>query len=110
MPGLQSKTFLNNIYFCVTGLSNSTKNWTASQSNCKAINSTENHATDICEPNKDTVKTGMWTNIFRVEISAEIDYGNTFYNNKRIYLFTLRNYLLCSLLSGVGARGIQNRC
>jgi hypothetical protein len=86
MSGLQSKTFLNNIfYFCVTGLSNSTTNWTASQSNCKAINSKENHATDICDPNKDTVKTGMWTNIFRVEISAHVDYGNTFYNNKRKY-------------------------
>ena len=92
MSGLQSKTSLNNIfYFCVTGLSNSATNWTASQSNCKAINSKENHATDICDPNKDTVKTGMWTNIFRVEISAHVDYGNTFDNNKRIYIFILQS-------------------
>jgi hypothetical protein len=50
----------------------------------------------ICEPNKDTVKTGIWTNIFRVEISAHVDYGNTFYYNKRIYLFILQSlHLIC---------------
>jgi hypothetical protein len=61
----------------------------------------------MCEPNKDTVKAWIWTNIFRVEISAHVDYGNTFYNNKRIYLFILqslhlsiyyRNTFLLSLL------------
>ena len=145
MSCLQSNAFLANIfYFCITGLSsdnkpfsNSTTNWNTSQSNCKTQNSMENHATDMCEPNKDTVKTGIWTNIFRVEISAHVDYGNKFYNNKRIYVFILQslhlickytrqiifcffssgihfkarplqNYFLCSLLSGVG--GTQNQC
>ena len=50
----------------------------------------ENHATDMCELHKDTTtETGMWTNIFRVEISSHVDHGNTFYNNIRIYLFIL---------------------
>jgi len=92
------QTLLNQIfYFCVTGFHSdngvsisSTTNWNKSQSNCKALNSKENHAADICEAKKDTVKTGMWTNIFRVEISAHVDHGNTFYDNKRIYLFILQ--------------------
>ena len=38
----------------------------------------ENHATDLCELSKDTTtETGMWTNIFRVEISAHVDHGNS---------------------------------
>jgi len=93
---LQSNVFLNKIfYFCVTGLYsdnevsiNSTTNWTKSQSNCKDPYSTEKHATDICELNKDTTETGMWTNIFRVEISAHVDHGNIFYSNKQIYLLS----------------------
>ena len=131
---LQSNPLLNKIfYFCETGLYSdngvsisSTTNWNKSQSNCKIPNSKENHTTDICELNKDTiVKTGIWTNIFRVEISSHVNQSNVFYNNKRIYLFILqhlqytntcllfkprplRNYFLCSLVSGVG--GTQNQC
>ena len=83
---VQSKAFLNKtFYFCVTGLYSdnevsisSTTNWNKSQSNCKALNSKENHATDVCELNKEiTTETGMWTNIFRVEISAHVDHGNS---------------------------------
>jgi hypothetical protein len=71
---------------------NSTTNWNKSQSNCKTSNSKENNATDICELNRDaTVKTGIWTNIFRVEISSHVDHGNTLYNNIRIYLFILQS-------------------
>jgi len=98
MSRLQSKAFLNKIfYLCVTGLSSdngtsisSTTNWNKSQSNCKDPLSTVNNATDICELNEDTTKTGMWTNIFRVEISSHINHGNTFYNNIRICLFILQ--------------------
>jgi hypothetical protein len=76
-------------YFCVTGLPgdheasiSSTTNWNKSQSNCKAPNSKDNHATDLCELNEDTTsETGMWTNIFRVEISSHVYHGNTFFNN-----------------------------
>ena len=91
MSCLQGKDFLNTlIYFCVTGLASSSTNWTRSQSNCKTPTSMDNHATDICELNKGTTtETGMWTNIFRVEISAHVDHGNTFYDNKQIYLFSL---------------------
>ena len=33
---------------------------------------------NVCELSKDTTtETGMWTNIFRVEISAHVDYGNS---------------------------------
>ena len=64
----------------------STTNWTKSQSNCKDPLSTENNATDICRLNENTTDTGMWTNIFRVEILSHVDHGNTFYNNKGIYL------------------------
>ena len=80
----------NNIfYFRETGLYSdngvsisSTTNWNKSQSNCKTLNSKENHATDVCELNKDTTtETGMWTNTFRVEISSHIDQSNVFYNN-----------------------------
>jgi hypothetical protein len=67
-------------------LSSSTTNWTKSQTNCKGPFSKDNHATDICELNKDNTETGMWTNIFRVEILVHIDKGNTFHNNKQIYL------------------------
>jgi hypothetical protein len=83
---LQSKAFLNKIlYLCVTGLYSdnevsisSTTNWNKSQSNCKHLNSRENHAINVCDLNKDTTtETGMWTNIFRVEISAHVDYGNS---------------------------------
>jgi len=82
---LQSNAFKNQIfYFSVTGFHSSTTNWTKSQSNCKDRFSKENHATDICELNKDITGTGMWTNIFRVEISAHVDKGNTFHNNKQI--------------------------
>ena len=89
---LQSNVFLSKIfYFCVTGLPSdnelsiySTTNWTKSQSSCKHPFSKENNATDMCKLNKDTTETGMWTNIFRVEISAHVHHGNTFYNNKRI--------------------------
>ena len=65
----------------------STTNWNKSQSNCKDTNSKENNANDMCKLNEDTTKTGMWTNIFRVEISA---HGNTFYNtsSKQIYLLS----------------------
>ena len=93
MSCLQSNAFLNKIlYLCVTGLSSdnkasisSTTNWNKSRSNCKDPLSTVNNATDICELNKDNVKTGMWTNIFRVEISSHIDQSNVFYNNIFIY-------------------------
>jgi hypothetical protein len=95
---LQSNAFLNRIlYLCVTGLLTDngasislTTNWKKSQSNCKDPLSTVNNATDICELNEDTTKTGRWTNIFRVEISSHVDHGNTFYNNIRIYLFILQ--------------------
>jgi len=67
-------------YFCVTGFPsdnelsiNSTTNWNKSQSNCKNQNSKENNATDMCKLNEDTTETGMWTNIFRVEISAQAE-------------------------------------
>ena len=78
--------FLNEIfYFCVTGLHSdsgvsisSTTNWNKSQSNCKTQNYMENHATDMWKLNKDTTtETGMWTNIFRVEISSHVDHGNS---------------------------------
>ena len=91
--------FLNNIfYFCVTGLHSdneasitSTTNWNKSQSYCKSPLSNENNATDVCELNKDTTtETGMWMNIFRVEISTHVDPGNIFCNDKRIYLFILQ--------------------
>ena len=60
-------------------------NWIKSQSNCKDPNYMEHSATDLCEVNKDiTTETGMWTNIFRVEILAHVDHGNIFCNNKRI--------------------------
>ena len=96
---LQRNVFLNKIfYFCVTGLStvngvsiSSTTNWKKSQSNCKALNSKDNNVTDMCKLNKDTTETGMWTNIFRVEISAHVDHGNTFCDNdnsKQIYLLS----------------------
>ena len=94
---LQSKAFLNKIFhFCVTGLNSdnevsisSTTNWNKSQSNCKdLLYSKENHATDVCELNKDTTtETGMWTNIFRVEISAHVDHGNSI---NIIYLVVMR--------------------
>ena len=80
---LQNNAFLNKIlYFCVTGLPTSTANWNKSQSNCKDPLSKENNLTDKCELHQDTVKTGIWTNIFRVQISVHVDHGNTFYNNK----------------------------
>jgi hypothetical protein len=94
MSCLQSNVFLNQIlYFSITGFHsdngvsiNSATNWNKSQSNCKTSNSKENNATDICELNTDTtVKTGIWTNIFRVEISSHIDQSNVFYNNIFIY-------------------------
>jgi hypothetical protein len=51
----------------------------------------ENHATDLCELSEDTTtEIGMWTNIFRVETSTHVDHGNTFCNNKQIYLFILQ--------------------
>ena len=98
MSCLQSNAFLNRIlYLCVTGLSSDngashslTANWNKSQSNCKNPLSTLNNATDICELNEDTTKTGRWTNIFRVEISSHVYHGNTFYNNIRIYFFILQ--------------------
>ena len=68
------KFFFN---FCLTGLPTSTTNWNKSQSNCKDPYSRVNHTTDMCELNEDTTKTGMWTNIFRVEISAHVDHGNS---------------------------------
>ena len=97
MSCLQSNAFLNKIlYLCVTGLSSdnkaaisSTTNWNKSRRNCKDPLSTVNNATDMCELNKDNVKAGMWTNMFRVEISSHVDHSNTFYNNRRIYLFIL---------------------
>lgn len=55
----------------------STTNWNKSQSNCKDPYFRVNHTTDMCELNEDTTKTGMWTNIFRVEISAHVDHGNS---------------------------------
>ena len=100
---LQSNAFLNKIlYFCVTGLPhdnelsiNSTTNWNTSQSNCKHKLSKENNATDMCKLNEDTTEIGMWTNIFRVEISAHVDHGNIFCN-KKLYLFILQSlHLLC---------------
>jgi hypothetical protein len=98
MSCLQSNAFLNTIlYLCVTGLSsgskasiNSATNWNQSRSNCKDPHSTVHNATDMCELNKANVKTGRWTNIFRVEISSHVDNGNTLYNNIRIYLFILQ--------------------
>ena len=72
---LQSNAFFFN--FCLTGLPTSTTNWNKSQSNCKDQYSRVNHTTDMCELNEDTTKTGMWTNIFRVEISAHVDHGNS---------------------------------
>jgi hypothetical protein len=98
MSCLQSNAFLNKIlYLCVTGLSrdnkasiSSTTNWNKSRSNCKDPLSTVNNATDMCVLNKDNVKTGRWTNIFRVEISSHVDPGNTFHNDMRIYLFILQ--------------------
>ena len=66
--------FLN---FSLTGLPTSTTNWNKSQSNCKDPYSRVNHTTDMCELNKDTTNTAMWTNIFRVEISAHVDHGNS---------------------------------
>ena len=79
MSGLQSNSFWNKLFhFCVTGLASSTTNWTKSQSICKTPTSMENHATGVCELTKDTTtETGMWTNIFRVEISAHVDHGNS---------------------------------
>ena len=93
-----NNAFLNKIfYLCVTGLSSdnkasisSTTNWNKSRSNCTDPLSTVNNATDICELNEDNVNTGMWTNIFRVEIPSHVDPGNTFHNNMRIYLFILQ--------------------
>ena len=86
-------------YFCVIGLYSdkeapisSPTNWNESQSNCKTLNSKENNATDVCELNKDTTtEKGMWTNIFRVEISSHVDHGNILCNNnnKQIYLLSL---------------------
>ena len=98
MSCLQSNAFLNKIlYLCATGMSSdngasisSTTNWNKSESNCKDPHSAVNSATDICELNEHTTKTGMWTNIFRVEISSHVDHGNTFNNNIRIYLFILQ--------------------
>ena len=89
MSGLQSKDLNTLFHFCVTGLASSSTNWTKIQSNCKTPTYMENHATDICKLNKETTETGMWTNTFRVEISAHVDHGNTFYDNKQIYLFSL---------------------
>jgi hypothetical protein len=82
----QSHAFLNKIlYLCVTGLSSdnkgsisSTANWNKSRSNSKDPLSTVNNATDMCELNKNTVKTGMWTNIFRFEISSTHKYNILF--------------------------------
>ena len=90
MSCLQSNVFLNKIcYFCVTGSYHdkeasisSTTNWNKSQSNCKTPNSKIYDAVDLCELTKDTTtETGMWTNIFRVVISAHVVHGNTFCNN-----------------------------
>ena len=98
---LQSNVFINKIfYFCVTGLYSdkeasisSTTNWNKSQSNCKTLSSKENNATDICELSKDsTTETGMWTNIFRVEISAHVDLGNILCNNNNKQIYLLRRY------------------
>jgi hypothetical protein len=98
---LQSNVFLNKIfYFCVTGLysdketsTSSTTNWNKSQINCKTLSSKENNVTDICELSKDsTTETGMWTNIFRVEISAHVDRGNILCNNNNEQIYLLRRY------------------
>ena len=99
MSDLQSKAFLNKLFhFCATGSPSSTTNWTKSQSNCQTTHSKENHANDMCEPNKNNVKTGIWTNISRVEISSRVHQGNTFYNNNRIYLFIPQSlYLQCTM-------------
>jgi hypothetical protein len=61
-------------------------NWKESLLNCKNKNFKEYNATDMCELNKDIAEAGMWTNIFRVEISAHADHGNTFFLNTRIHL------------------------
>ena len=55
----------------------STTNWNKGQSNCKDPHSKENNATDLCKLNEDITETGMWTNIFRVEISSHVDHGKT---------------------------------
>ena len=101
MSCLQSNGFLNKIlYLCVTGLSSdnkasisSTTNWNKSRSNCKDPLSTVNNATDMCELNKDNVKTGMWTNIFRVEIWNHVDYGNTFIIIDEFVYLSCNNYI-----------------
>ena len=98
---LQSNVFLNKLFhFCVTGLysdkeasTSSTTNLNKSQINCKTLSSKENNAIDICELSKDsTIETGMWTNIFRVEISAHVDHGNILCNNNNKQINLLRRY------------------
>jgi hypothetical protein len=63
-------------------------NWTESLLNCKDPDFKEYNATDTCELNKHTNETGMWTNIFRVEISVHVDHGIIFCFNTRIHLFS----------------------
>ena len=55
-------------------------NWTESQRNCKLSNFQANNTTDMCERKRGPTETGMWTNIFRVEISSHSDYGNCYFS------------------------------
>jgi hypothetical protein len=55
-------------------------NWTESQRNCKLSNFQAKNATDMCERKRGSTETGMWTNIFRVEISSHSDYGKCYFS------------------------------
>jgi hypothetical protein len=55
-------------------------NWTERQRNCKLSNFQAKNATDMCERKRGSTETGMWTNIFRVEISSHSDYGKCYFS------------------------------
>ena len=51
-------------------------NSTGSQSYCKHQEFIENNTADVCSQNRGTTDTGVWTNMFRVEILTHVNHGN----------------------------------
>jgi hypothetical protein len=72
-------------------------NWTGSQSYCKHLEFTENNTTDDCSPNRGRTNTGIWTNMFRVEILTHVNHGNAYFNEYIYYLFAIQIYSNISL-------------
>jgi hypothetical protein len=49
----------------------------------------ENNTTDVWSQNRGTTDTGVWTNMFRVEILTHVNHGNEYFN-EYIYLVAIR--------------------